>query len=95
MNLAQIFRRHRRDPELTSEIEAHFDEETAENIARGMTPEEARRQAHLKFGNPQLLHERIWQQNSFALVDSLWRDLHYAVRTLLRSQGFLRSSLSS
>ena len=88
MNWRRIFRRNRRDAELTSEIEAHIAEETAENIERGMPADEARRQAYLKFGNPQLLRERIWQQNSFVLVDGLWRDLKYSARTLLRSKAF-------
>ena len=58
MNWRRIFRRNRRDAELTSEIETHIAEETAENIDRGIPAEEARRQAYLKFGNPQLLRER-------------------------------------
>ncbi len=88
MNWRRIFRRTRRDAELMSEIEAHIGEETADNLARGMSPEEARRQAYLKFGNPQLLRERLWQQNSFVLFDGLWGDLKYAARTLMRSKGF-------
>ena len=73
---------------MTSEIEAHIAEETAENVARGIPQDEARRRAFVKFGNPQLLREQMWQQNSFVLVDGLWRDLKYAARTLLRSKGF-------
>lgn len=88
MNWQRIFRRTRRDDELTREIESHIADEAAENMARGMSPEEARRQAYVKFGNPQLLRERVWQQNSFVVLEGLWRDLKYAARTLMRSKGF-------
>jgi macrolide transport system ATP-binding/permease protein len=45
--------RKRSDSELQDEIEAFLTEETADNEARGMSPDEARRQARLKFGNSQ------------------------------------------
>jgi putative ABC transport system permease protein len=63
-------------------------EETAENIARGVNPEEARRQARIKLGNPHSVRETLWQQNTFSLVDKLGRDLKYATRTLARAPGF-------
>ena len=34
------------------------------------------------------MRERLWRQNTVALLDSVWRDLSYAARTLRRSPGF-------
>jgi putative ABC transport system permease protein len=88
MRWLRFFRRRRADAELREEIEAYLAEETAENIARGMKPEEARRMARIKLGNPRSVRETLWQQNSVSLVDTLGRDLKYATRTLLRTPGF-------
>ncbi len=88
MNWRSVFRRKQSDADLMEEIDLHVREEVEENIARGMSPEEARRRALLKFGNPQGVRETLWQQNSFMAVERLWRDLKYGVRALRRAPGF-------
>jgi hypothetical protein len=42
----------------------------------------------VKLGNPQLVRERLWRQNTIALLDGLARDLKFAARGLRRSPGF-------
>jgi predicted permease len=59
-----------------------------ENIGRGMSLDEAQRQAYLKFGNPQRVREILWQQNTLAFVESISRDLNYGLKTLSRTPGF-------
>ena len=88
MNVKRFFSRRRHDAEVTQEIQSHIAAETAENVARGMATEEARRRAYLKFGNPQRVRETVWTENTLMWLDGLWRDLKYAVRTLGRSPGF-------
>jgi hypothetical protein len=49
--------------DLDQDIQSHIERETQDNIARGMAPEEARRQARLAFGNVALAKEdarRVW-----------------------------------
>jgi predicted permease len=87
-SLLRLFRRRRADAELMEEIESHMAEEVAENMARGMTEEEAHRQARIKLGNAVVARESLWQQNSVAFVDKLVSDLRYASRTLMRTPGF-------
>ena len=88
MSWLRFLRRKQADADLQQEITVFLDEEIAENRARGMGPEEARRQARIKLGNPQIVRERLWQQNTFSLLDTVGRDLKYACRTLARSPGF-------
>ena len=51
MSWSRFLRRKRSDAELQDEIETFLTEETADNEARGMSPDEARRQARIKLGN--------------------------------------------
>ena len=93
MNWRRIFHRRRSDRDLAREIAAHFDEERAENIARGMTPEEADRRARIKFGSARRVHEELWQQNSVAPFENLTRDLRYTLRALARTPGFTLTAI--
>lgn len=93
MSWLRFFRRRRADAEVQHEIESYLEEEAAENVARGMKPDEAWRQARIKLGSPQRVRETLWRQNSIAAVDSAWRDLRYAARTLTRSPGFTATAI--
>jgi predicted permease len=53
-----------------------------------MNPEEARRQAYVKLGNPLCIRDRVWETNRIAWLENTWRDLRYAARTLARTPGF-------
>src|SRR5437867_8372055 len=88
MSLRRFFHRRRWDDERARELEAYLAIETDENIARGMSPHEARLAARRKLGNRTLVREEIYQMNTFALVDSAWRDLKYGARLLRLNPGF-------
>jgi predicted permease len=88
MSWFRFLHRKRSDTELQSEIEAFLTEEAADNEARGMSQGEARRQAQLKLGNAQTVHESLWAQNSPLLLSGIARDVKYAFRTLSRTPGF-------
>jgi predicted permease len=88
MIFRRIVDRSRRDRDLTREISAHIEAERAENIARGLTPEEAERRARIKFGSARRVHEDLWRQNSIAPFENLARDLRYTLRALARTPGF-------
>ena len=88
MRLKRFFRRIRRDEELSRELDSHLAHETDDNQARGMSPEEARRQAYLKLGNPLRIRDTVWETNRIAWLEDTWRDFRYAARTLAKSPGF-------
>lgn len=88
MSLRRFFRRRRSDVEVGIEMENHLTLESDENLARGMSKEEARRQAYLKFGSPERIREEVWKRNSIAPIEKALRDIRYAWRTLHRSPGY-------
>jgi putative ABC transport system permease protein len=88
MSMKRFFSRNRRDAEFAREIEAHLEMEIEENEARGLSPEEARRRAYVKFGSARRVRESEWESNTMMLMEGVWRDLKYAARTLTRTPGF-------
>ena len=88
MSLRRYWRRRAWDEERSRELEAHLAHEIDDNVARGLSPQEARRQAYLKLGNPTAIREEIWKMNSLVSVEELGRDLRYAVRQLVHNPGF-------
>lgn len=88
MGLHRFFHRRAEQEQLAEEIQSHIAHEIDDNLARGMSRDEAQRQAYLKFGNPQRVLEAQWQWSSVGVLDNLGRDLRHATRTLLRDRGF-------
>ena len=88
MNLRRFFNRKRRDEDFAEEIEAHLRHEEDANLARGLTLEEARRQAHLRFGNQRTLREREWSYHTFPFVEGLRQDFSFSLRSLRKTPGF-------
>lgn len=88
MGWTRYLRRGYWDDERARELDAYLEEETADNIARGMTPEEARHAAGLKLGNPTRVREEIYDMNTFGLVETAWQDLRFGARLLRRNPTF-------
>ena len=55
---ANLFRFSRVDREIDAELKAHIEMRIEDNLAAGMSPEEARRDAQLRFGNTTVMRER-------------------------------------
>ena len=74
----------RRDGDLNDEIREHIEIETRENIARGMTPEAARRDAERAFGNTGVTRELVREAKPLYWLDTLAQDVRYGLRQLSR-----------
>jgi predicted permease len=83
----------RRDPDLAEELQLHIDMQTEDNIRSGMTPEDARRAARLKFGAMESVKESYRDQRGAPFLESVVADLRYAARQLRRTPGFTAAAV--
>ena len=86
--IVAFFKKEELDRELDSELESHLHLTVEENIRRGLSPEEARRAAHLKLGNLISLREAHRETRGLPVVDTLLQDLRFTFRILRRDPGF-------
>src|SRR5688572_11770965 len=86
--LAGTFTRNASDDDTRAELESHVEMETAENIRRGMNPDEARRQAMLAAGGLTQAAEAVRDQRGLPWLESIAADLRYAVRSLRHAKAF-------
>jgi predicted permease len=86
--LGSFFRKSELDSDLNAEVMSHIEMATEENVRRGLPPDEARRQAMVRFGGVQQARERQREERGLPWLEILMQDLRYTGRTLLRDRGF-------
>src|SRR5258707_3938785 len=88
-----FFHKQQRDSDLDAELQSHIDLAIEENISHGMSPEEARRRALIRFGGVQQAKEHQREARGLPWLDVLLQDLRYTTRTLRRDSGFATISI--
>jgi predicted permease len=83
-----MFRRKRSTEDFAEEIKAHLALEADDLEQEGLSADEARRRAHLEFGNPHSAQERFYMRGRWAWLDKLARDSRFGFRSLRQSPGF-------
>jgi predicted permease len=86
--LRALFRRESVLRDIEEELRAHVEMETETNIKRGLPPDEARAAALKSFGNPVRKTERGYDIRGGGWLETLWQDLRYGARMLLKGKGF-------
>jgi predicted permease len=83
-----LFRRSQVDRDIADELQSHIDLRIESNLASGMSPAEAQREALLRFGNRTITKERVAASDTTLGLAGLARDIRYASRQIRRSPGF-------
>src|SRR5579862_9013576 len=91
--IANLFRRSHVDREIAAELQAHIALRTDENLARGMSPVDARRDALVRFGNRAATKERVAAADTTLSLEGMSRDIRYSLRQLRRSPGFAATAI--
>ncbi|HEX4065279.1 MAG TPA: ADOP family duplicated permease [Acidobacteriaceae bacterium] len=86
--LRALFRRRNLEREFADELDFHVSMREQLHREEGMSPAAARRATRLRFGNPVLWHERLREVNLLLFPLSIWQDLRFGARVLLRHPGF-------
>lgn len=91
--IANLFSRSGMESEIDAELRSHIEMRIEDNLARGMSPEAARRDALVRFGNPASTQEHVAAADAALSLESIWADLRYALRQMRRSPGFVATSI--
>ncbi len=83
-----MFKRTRSEDDFDAETKAHLELEVEELQREGLSEEEARRRARLKFGNVQTARERFYLKDRIVWLDNLMHDMRFALRQMARNPGF-------
>ena len=88
MRLFAFLRRRKVDREIDEELRFHLERRTEENLAAGMAPEAAAREARKSFGNVQRVREECRDLRGASFGEAFLQDVRYGARGLLNSPGF-------
>jgi putative ABC transport system permease protein len=86
--IRSLSRRDALAQEMDEELRFHLEMRAQRNVDEGMKPEEARRRAGLRFGNPAMWRERMSEIDLPLLPETIWQDVRFGVRMLRRHKGF-------
>ena len=76
------------DRDIDDEFREHLRMRIDASIAKGMSPEQAARDARLRFGNPAVMKERVGSEDTAIGLDNFLRDIRYALRGFAKNPAF-------
>ena len=88
MNLRRFANRAHEDDELQQELDSFIEITAEQYVAQGMDPDEARRAARRKLGNPTRIREEVYEMNTATFLERTARDLRHSVRMLRLNPAF-------
>jgi len=88
LKFGSLWRRSGLRGEIDEELRFHLEQRTAENVAAGMSPENAARLARKCFGNFQTVREQCREASRASFGEACWQDARFGARMLRKSPGF-------
>jgi putative ABC transport system permease protein len=88
LGIRSLLRRGQVEQDLDEELRFHLEMETAKQLKRGLSPDDARREALRTFGGVEKVKEQCRELRGSHWLEELVRDVRYGARTLRRSPGF-------
>jgi predicted permease len=86
--IKNLFRKSKTERELQDELQAHLQLHINDNLERGMSPDEARKQAIIKLGGMEQTKELMRDQQTLPLLETFLQDTRYALRIMKKSPAF-------
>ncbi len=86
--LSRLIRRRSLEQQLDAELRFHFDEHVGELVARGRSPQAARREARGQLDGIEQVKELVRDGRGTRWIEDWWQDTRFAVRGLRREPGF-------
>jgi hypothetical protein len=86
--ILNLQRRTKLNAEIQAELQSHIEMAVEDGSRRGLSEQEARRDAILRFGNTGLVHESVADEDMFLSLNSICSDVLYAFRQLRRTPAF-------
>src|SRR6202140_250083 len=86
--LAAPFRRQRLEDDLDEELRSHLEMAVEANLSKGMSAEDARREALRSFGGVEQTKELYRDQRGLPMIETTLQDLRFGLRMLRRDPGF-------
>jgi putative ABC transport system permease protein len=83
-----LLHRDRVERDLAEEIDAYLEMLIQAKVAEGLQPEDARRAALIELGGVDQVKERVREVRVGYLLGTVWQDVRYGVRTLVKSPAF-------
>ena len=86
--LAAPFRRTHLEGDLDEELRSHLEMAVEANLSKGMSADDARREALRSFGGVEQTKELYRDQRGLPMIETTWQDLRFGLRMLRRDPGF-------